>query len=302
MVVSGRVILMPRLATSLVFLAALSLASYAQTSSPCGCSGRSVYSNSGGEDSHLTWKFDAIQKNTSDATDQKVICYVRNVTNHSPSEVRDVRWDVAKYRRAAIPANAPRPTCNEYIGEINPRLEQGPLHHGVSSQAYDTTVRPPESGWLTKQAQSVEFYDPDRKYLPAPVLKSTFVFDTRGKDGRLLEAHVLIESSTIFKGPFSLLTFGIANDGDGIVGILLNIRALPNMYANVPAAEKPFYLKPKSRVTFQSEVPDRAAFAPATVVFYNEDGKEAALETAGFYVPATGKTILPDEALWSSAR
>src|SRR6516225_9609707 len=145
---------MPRLAPSLAFLASLSVVSYAQTPSTCGgCSGQSVYSNSGGEETHLTWKFDAFQKNTN-ATDQKVICYIRNVVNHSASEVRDVRWDVARYRRDVIPANTARPSCNDYVGEINPRLEQGPLHHGVSSQAYDTTVRPPESGWLTKQAQA----------------------------------------------------------------------------------------------------------------------------------------------------
>jgi hypothetical protein len=173
-------------------------------------------------------------------------------------------------------------------------LEHGPLYHGLSSEADNTTVRPPEDGWLVKKVEAV--------FENSPPLKSDFTLDTRGKDGRLRLSHVIIESSAAFDGKIGFFSFDIVNDGEGAVGVFLNIRALPEMYKYVPAAEGPFYLKPKERVTFKTSVPDRPQFAPATVVFYSEDGSQAALDTAGFYVPATGKVMKSDEELWKRAR
>jgi hypothetical protein len=43
---------------------------------------------------------------------------------------------------------------------------------------------------------------------------------------------------------------------------------------------------------------EKPRFKSTTIIFYDEDGKITALETAGLYVPATGKTLYSDDELW----
>jgi hypothetical protein len=269
---------------------------YAQTPlCSCPTTGAAVYMNSGGDSSPLNWKFEARNKTIGSRPQSKqVICYTRQVENRSSLDVTDVLWRIAGYKRDLIIAGGVRPSCNDYPGEIKQTVDQGPLHHGVSSQAYDTTVRPPESGWYETKAQ-VEADD-------VPPLRSDFVLDTRAKDGSLRTAHVVMEAAANYDGKSSVFNFRVANNGDGVVGFLLNLRALPQMFKDVPAVERPFYLGPKENVTFKSASMGRPEFAPTTVVFYGEDGQEAALETAGFYVPQGGKLLRSNEQLWSTGR
>jgi hypothetical protein len=225
-----------------------------------------------------------------------VICYVRHVENQSNSEIKDIQWDVAGYRRDVIPAHTPRPSCVDYAGEMKSTPQQGPLYYGVSPQPYPTSVQPPEAGWVPKKEASTASDN------VTPPLRSDFVLDTRAKDGSLQSSHVRIESTASFDGKFGFFSFDITNDGAGSVGVFLNIPSVPAMYGDVPVAEKPYFFEPKQRVIFKTALQERPEFAPATVVFYGADGKPAALETAGFYVPSTGKPIRQDDELWFSAR
>src|SRR4029077_4940011 len=168
-------------------------------------------------------------------------------------------------------------------------------YHGVSSQDYDTAVQPPELGWLPTKSASIASEG-------TPALTSDFVLDSRGKDGRLQVSHVRIESAASYDGKFGIFVFDVVNDGAGVLGVLLNIPSLPEMYKEVPIVEKPFFFKPKQRITFKIALQERPEFVPATVVFYGEDGTQAALETAGFYAPSNGKPIRSDDELWGSRR
>jgi hypothetical protein len=265
----------------------------AQTAT-CSCPTRTValYKNAGGDASPLLWRFEAYRKSPASAQGKQIICYVRHVENRSADEVRDVFWGVAGYSRDAIPKGAERPSCADFAGEMKPTPDHGPLYHGLSSR-YDTTIVPPESGWFPKTAQATATEN-------SPPLRSDFVLDTRRKDGRLQSSHVTIESSASYDGKIGLFSFDIANDGEGPVGVFLNVRAVPEMYKDVPVAEKPFFLGSKERKTFKTFVAQRPEFSPATIVFYGEDGKQAAMGTAGFYVPTAGNQIRSDEELWRS--
>jgi hypothetical protein len=118
----------------------------------------------------------------------------------------------------------------------------------------------------------------------------------------LQTAHVVIEASADYDGKSSNFNFTIANDSDGVVGFLLTLPAVPQMLKDIPAVEKPYFLKPKEGVTFKSAAVGRPDFAPTTVVIYSEDGSRAALQTASFYVPQGGKLLRSNEQLWSAGR
>jgi hypothetical protein len=256
-----------------------------------------LYSNFGGDSAPLNWRFEAHTKRLgTGAQSKQVICYTRQVENRSSLVVTDVLWIVAGYRRDLVAAGAVRPSCNDYPGDIKQSVDQGPLHHGVSSQPYDTTVRPPESGWGNEKTAEAE------ADTAPPPLRSDFLLDTRGKDGIVQTSHVVIEASANYDGKSSVFSFRISNDSSGTVGFMLNLRSLPGMLKDVPAVEKPYFLEPKRDVTFTSAAIGRPDFAPTTIVFYGGDGKEAALETAGFYVPQGGKLLRSNEQLWNAGR
>ena len=118
---------------------------------------------------------------------------------------------------------------------MNPRDSQGPLNHGITSHAYDTVVRQPESGWAPKQAQAIQAPE-----FTARPLKSAFHLATRNHDGRLLiPTQVLIISAASFNGKEGFFSFS-RNEGEGLVGVLLNVRTLPQMYPDV-SFEKHFF-------------------------------------------------------------
>jgi hypothetical protein len=278
---------------ALIAVASLSGATASAQTPTCSCptSTQALYRNGGGDASPLLWRYEAYRKSPASAQAKQVICYVRHVENRSPNEVADVLWGVAGYSLDIIPGGVARPSCTDVLGEMKPAPERGPLYHSVASR-YDTTVLPPESGWVTKAAEATTTTDNN------PPLRSDFVLDTRRKDGQLQSSHVTIESSATYDGKIGAFSFNISNDGEGSVGVFLNVRAVPEMYKDVPAAEKPFFLKPNERVTFKTFVAQRPEFSPATIVFYGEDGKQAAMGTGGFYVPRIGKQIRSDEELW----
>jgi hypothetical protein len=275
----------------------LGAAANAQTAT-CSCPTKTpaLYQNNGGDSSPLLWRFEAYRKASAGARNDQIICYVRHVENTSPNEVRDVFWSVAGYSQDVIPAGAPRPSCVDFPGKMKDAPERGPLYHGISSQ-YDTTINPPASGWIVKSAQNAA----EAPSSDSPPLRSDFVLDTRRKDGRLQSSHVTIESSASYDGKVGAFTFDVTNDGEGPVGILLNVPAFPEMYKDVPVKE-PFFLGPKERKKFITLVAQRPEFSPATIIFYGEDGKQAAMGTGGFYAPVAGKQLRSDEELWGTKK
>jgi hypothetical protein len=289
---------MSRLACATAFLTLLEAVAYGQdirTWCSCPIETTALYRNSGGDSSQLQWRYEAYQKSPASAQLRQTICYLRSVENRSVDYLTDILWDVAGYTQDTVPARATRGFCNDYPGEMKSAPEQGPLYYNVPRQPYPTTVLPPESGWYPKKAAASTAE-------ASPSLRADFLLDTRDRDGRLRPTHVTIESTASYDGKLGFLSIDVANDGESALGVFLNIPLKPEMYADIPIAEKPYFLQPKQRVIFKTLIPERPEFAPATVVFYGGDGKQAAMGTAGFYVPTSGKPQRSDEDLWKPAR
>jgi hypothetical protein len=282
---------MPRLTSILAFSLCLGAVASAQTDS-CSCptSKTALFKDFGGSANPLRWKFEVYENG-------KLTCYVKHVENGSTGDVTDVFWEVANYERDVMAARSADPTCVNYPGEAKATPVPGPLYYNVSlSQSYPTTVKPPDAGWLSKTAQAASPTE------VGPPLRADFVLGTRNKDGQLGRTHVTIQSSAFYNGEVSTFNFDISNNGPDPVGIFMNIPATPQMYKDVPAAEKPFFLEAKKQVVFKTSVSAKPEFGPSTVVFYGGDGKQVALETAGFYVPSIGRPLRSDEQLWGSRR
>ena len=285
--------LMARLTSFMITAPILIIGATSDAQSPsCSCGpGTEFVARADGDASPLEWAFSAVQKDPGSPDRARLICYKKLVENKSGDEVRDIYWRVAGYKRAFIPPSAARPSCVDYRGEIKSAPENGPLNFGTSSQAYDTTVWPPVSGWKTDAASSEA-----GSFLP---LKAEFLFDIRGEKGGHSESHIVITSSAFYdtKEKTGTVIFDINNEGNSDVG----------MFMNIPIPQKPFYPKgmvspyvsiAHKQTTFKIPVDEPPRFKPTTIIFYDTDGQIAALETAGLYVPASGKPLYSDYELW----
>jgi hypothetical protein len=168
--------LMARLISVIVTAPIILVGAASDAQSPsCGCpNARPIQARAEGDGSPLNWAFSAILRAApSDPSRPRIICYYKMVENRSAQEVRDILWRVAGYQRTVIPPNSSRPACVDFAGEIKTAPEQGPLNFGTSSQAYDTTVWQPATGWLPKStATETTSFEP---------LRSQFSFDTETK-------------------------------------------------------------------------------------------------------------------------
>jgi hypothetical protein len=148
---------MARLASVLIVAPILVVGAASDAQSPsCGCSRTNpVDLASGGDSKPLTWIFWAVQKSAGGPHQPRTICYARIVENKSVDEIDDVFWKVAGYSKDYIARKSALPSCTDFPGEVKATPDQGPLHYGPAAfQAYDTTVWPPVSGWIEKQAST----------------------------------------------------------------------------------------------------------------------------------------------------
>jgi hypothetical protein len=64
----------------------------------CTCDGDLLPpSFSGGDSAPLAWKYAPYMKSLGSGKDEKLICYLKVVSNHGNSDVRSVRWEVANF-------------------------------------------------------------------------------------------------------------------------------------------------------------------------------------------------------------
>src|SRR5262245_51957101 len=115
----------------------------------CQCAGQQLNFFSGG-DRRLDWHFAAYLVRPGGADFPPLACYEKLVRNSDKKEVRNIKWDVANYRRRIL-FNVDK-ACPTLPGEVSPVPKFGPLHYGVSSEFYETIVLPPRDGWLQKSA------------------------------------------------------------------------------------------------------------------------------------------------------
>jgi hypothetical protein len=82
------------------------------------------------------------------------------------------------------------------------------------------------------------------------------------------------------------------------MAMLLNVPISSDSVKYLPLARERLGFKAGEKETFKVPVHEKPRVRSTTVILYGEDGKRAALETAGFYVPAVGETRFSDEELW----
>jgi hypothetical protein len=112
----------------------------------CSCPGSRVTNYEGGDGQPLRWLFEVYLVEPGGAG-PSLYCYLKRVTNASPRDVYSTKWDVANYRQLVIAAGQQAPSCPHYLQDLGKQPLTGPLHWGIASRPYDTTVKAPVGGW-----------------------------------------------------------------------------------------------------------------------------------------------------------
>jgi hypothetical protein len=155
----------------------------------CECHGKLVANYDGGRNDPLRWFYNTYLVQEGRMNSQPLICYERTVINGSNANVLNILWNVAGYRRRSIPSKRLNSSCVTLAGEMALAPASGPLHYGVSSEQYDTTVHPPREGWLQAAAtrptdwplirSAFEVYVHDNLWAVITIHSSAAVFDDR---------------------------------------------------------------------------------------------------------------------------
>src|SRR5262249_58884008 len=114
------------------------------------CSGQRLKFFGGGDYRRLEWDFTAYLVRPGGADFPPLACYEKLVRNSDKTEVRNIKWEVANYRRRIL-VDIDK-ACPTLPGEVSQAPKDGPLHYGVSSEFYETSVLPPRDGWLKSVA------------------------------------------------------------------------------------------------------------------------------------------------------
>jgi hypothetical protein len=85
------------------------LLSAATAQQVCVCAGEILPPPySGGDGTPLLWKYAPYIQSMGTGKEEKVICYLKAVSNQDASDVRLVRWEVANFFRRIIPSKQTR--------------------------------------------------------------------------------------------------------------------------------------------------------------------------------------------------
>lgn len=260
---------------SLAGAAALLTSSSALFAEPCTCPGAQRDRYAGGDSAPLTWAFETKLMRPGTADVPALVCYLRRVDNKSNSDVRNVRWEVANYFRAFIPAAQTRSACPPIPGEMNTTLSNGPLHFGITSQGYETTVRQPKAGWPSQTSSAV------KGGVEWPLLTTVFSVDFPG-DGAVRTADIVVLSAATQGDGVTTLEYDIKNIGPMFIEFAADLPI--EMSERLPFAQKGILLKANDRLNFKVTFPGRPQPVPSSLVIYGPDHQVAAIETAGLYV------------------
>jgi hypothetical protein len=269
----------------------------------CKCLGTSKASYTGGAGDPLKWIFEAYLIRPGSQDRPALLCYHKNVTNDQDQDVRNINWQVASYFRYIIPKKRSSPSCPTIPGEMNPEIN-GPLYYGVTKQAYDTTVRQPKDGWNGKAELQREF----------PPLHSQFVIQvatTKLEANEIRYGTARIDLTSLVELSYDatfppgnrvyMLTYRIENNGDWPIGISANLPATPTMLKDVLIISSRIFVPPGKFASYTTSTSGPVLARTATLAFMSaEDNQTAAIESAGFYVPADGKKLRSDEDFWKS--
>lgn len=263
----------------------------------CQCPGQQIENFSGGDGRPLSWIYQVwLVKQAGAQSPNTITCYLKHVENNASYEVRDVQWRAAAYVQTILPPKKGTSSCPQVAGEIRPNPENGPLHYGVSSQFYETTVRIPEKGWpssvITVENERVELDD----------LQSKFAFFSPDANGEPSLSRVSVTSSVVRDGKGATLTYAIENGGDKLVSVLLNAPATDRLVRDAIFIQRPSTIKPGDKLVATSFTTDKLQATVATIVFFDAKGNQIALEAAGIYAPAAARPLYSNEKFWQKPK
>jgi hypothetical protein len=252
----------------------------------CTCDGDLLPpSFSGGDSAPLVWKYAPYMQSLGSGKDEKLICYLKVVSNHGNSDVRSVRWEVANFFRRIIPNKQARSTCPSVAGETKPAPTNGKLYFGVSSNGYDTTIVEPKHGWGDTA---------DNSNL-AP-LHNTITFDVEDGD-KTSFAKVTLESSVKRADKGVYLNYGAHNDSDAQVFIQVNLPVTKAMIEKVPLFTG-LWMRPQDHQQFEVFVEGQPLSQSALVVLSDSSKRMTAIDSGGFYTVAGAEKLRSDRNIW----
>jgi len=255
----------------------------------CQCPGEQIADYKGGDATPLDWVFEAYKVEEGKAEAPPLICFKRVVANASNLKVLNIRWDVAGYRRRAIPKQDSNSSCPTLAGNLTARPVTDSLYYGVSSEHYDTTVHPPKDGWKQVAASLPNW----------PLIRSAFEVDVN--EFRFADIVVYSSVNTDDNKAYNLI-YELENRGNASVGFLLNVPTVGPMDKDLPFVEE-FFLPSNSRKLFRSTVQRPVSIQAATAVISNVDTRESlAVDVVGVYAPVDGKRRYSDQELYERIR
>jgi hypothetical protein len=266
---------------------ASALSGHAAWGQGCTCDGVRLDSFSGGDGNPLDWRFATYVVQAGSPHQPTWICYLKGVSNKSTMQVRNVSWEIARYFRSKVWAGKASHDCPTIPGEMSSGPATGPLHYSVASASqYDTTVRLPKRGWDQAQlSPSGEAW---------PIVRSAFDVTINAAQSAL----IVVYSAVAVVGKESVLTYDVANNGNGIVWLTANLPATETLMKDVPLV-KGIELKPGSRSVFRSVSTNGFDARAVTVTVLDSQRKNLlAADVAGFYVPAKAKPLRSDDEIW----
>lgn len=243
----------------------------------------------------MGWRFSASIVQRGESSSPSLVCYRRGVYNDSNGTILNIRWDVAAFRRRMIASRQEHASCSMLPGLVSESPASGPLHYGISSDAFDTTVLPPREGWEQRAAQSEPQAD------EFPPIRSTFEF---GLNTERAEATLTVHSYVTVANSRRRLVYEVENRGPAAVLFILNLPATSAMEAKLPFLQKPTLLESDSRRFFEADVEGRLTAQPATIIISDEKDPKMGLaaDTVGVYAPVGGKRPFSDRLLLQSVQ
>ncbi len=259
----------------------------------CPCSGTRQDDFNNGDGAPLDWLFHTYLKVTRQINSPPLMCYQKNVFNRSSISVVRVRWDVAAYYRQILPAGKDSPSCIDIWDEMKLTATSGRLFFGPG-RSYDTDVRQPRKGWTRRQGVS-ELVQVASSFSEYPPLRSEFTIYT----GENSLAQIQLISSAQSDEATNTFKFQMRNTGNATISLLANLFVGTAMLQGLPMVERPLELPPGGWKTFTVKSRGDVQMRSSTVVFFDKTGRHVlGADAAGFYGPANGRQVRPDENLW----
>jgi hypothetical protein len=268
----------------------------------CQCRGTNLDKFGGSDASSLDWDFMTHIVQEGKTGTSPLVCYYKNVTNKSETEVRRIRWEVAGYYRAYLPKKKSLPYCADIYGQLAEAPVTGLLFYGYSrSQFYETTVRKPVNGWpeAATESPSTAVKKAAAKDTLVPLSSTMLVYLADPRQGSRT-ALIGINSMAEIQGTLVTLKYDFSNEGNTPIRIYVNASVTQGMLNDIPPMADSLLLEPKSKKSFQTRLNDEVHAETAVIVVQDLEYRTVSIDTGSFYVPINGRKLRSDKYNWQA--